>query len=249
MSPTANPGVNTATKTAANPTGLAQRLRDGTRLRHQASERAGVMPALLRGQLPVAGFTHLQRNLHALYAALEPALAQHATHPVLAPLHLPGLARSQALAADLDTLHGTDWPSALPVLPATQAYGERLRHLAQQQPAALAAHAYVRYLGDLSGGQVLQRVVRQAYGLDSHQGTAFFDFGPPERVAALAQGFRQALNTLPVDEASAQALLAEALWSFDQHVHLFEQVSRHLQSPATLVNPAPPPADPAAPHA
>ena len=76
-------------------------------------------------------------------------------------------------------------------------------------------------------------MVRRAYGLVDAAGTRFFDFGTPAQVAALAHGFRQALGSLPLDKASAQQLVDEALWSFDQHVQMFEQVARHLLDPAT----------------
>lgn len=204
--------------------GLAQRLRDGTWTLHTTTERAGLMPALLRGQLPIGKFIGLQRSLHALYSALEPALARHATHPVLAPLHQPALARCAALAADLVSLHGADWATALALPAAAQAYADHLTELARSRPAALAAHAYVRYLGDLSGGQALRRIARQTYQLPGDDGTRFFDFGPPEQVALLARGFRQALDTLPLDEAGVLALVGEAQWAFGQHVRLFEEL-------------------------
>ena len=59
--------------------GLAQRLREGTWALHSSAERAGVMPALLRGVLPLAGFVALQRSLHPVYAALESGLHQQAS--------------------------------------------------------------------------------------------------------------------------------------------------------------------------
>lgn len=204
--------------------GLAQRLREGTWALHTTTERAGVMPALLRGQLPAVRFHQLQRNLHAVYAALEGALQRHAGHPMLAPLQLAPLARSAALAADLHHLHGPGWADGLVQVPATRAYVDRLQHLALAEPAALAAHAYVRYLGDLNGGQALRRLAQRAYGLAGDEGTGFFDFGPPAQVAAKVQAFRCALDTLPADEAGAQALVAEARWSFGQHVHLFTEL-------------------------
>lgn len=212
--------------------GLAQRLREGTRALHGAAERAGVMPALLRGTLPAPQFHRLQRNLQAVYAALEPALQRHAAHPLLAPLPLAGLLRSAALAADLQALHGADWATALPLTDAARAYAERLRQLDWADPGALAAHAYVRYLGDLSGGQTLRRLVQRAYAISDSEGTRFYDFGPPERVAALAQDFRRALDRLPVDEDQAQALVAEACWSFRQHVRLFSELQADDLQPA-----------------
>lgn len=202
--------------------GLAQRLRDGTQPLHSHTERAGIMPALLRGTLPALGFHQLQRNLHVVYAALEPALSDHAKHPALAPLHQPVLARCSALGHDLADLHGPDWASALPVLPAASAYADRLQQLASHDPAALAAHAYVRYLGDLAGGQALGRVVRRAYGLTGQAGTRFFDFGSAEQVKALAQQFRSGLDALPLTPAQVDALVQEAQWAFGQHARLFE---------------------------
>jgi heme oxygenase (biliverdin-producing, ferredoxin) len=206
--------------------GLAQRLREGTWALHGAAERAGVMPALLRGRLPADGFWQMQRNLLLVYQALESGLAQHAHHPSLAPLELAPLARSAALQADLAALAGPQWQATLPPpAAAAMAYADRLQGLALQQPAALAAHAYVRYLGDLAGGQALRRVAQQAYGLQGDTGTRFFDFGPPAQVARLGQGLRAALDGLPLDEPAMLALVAEAQWAFAQHVRLFEELA------------------------
>ena len=221
--------------------GLAQRLRDGTWPLHGQTERAGIMPALLRGTLPKAGFVALQRNLQALYATLEPALARHQAHPALAPLALPGLPRLQHLADDLAVLHGPGWASDLPVLRALQAYQQRLGHLAEHRPALLAAHAYVRYLGDLSGGQALRRLVVRAYGLAGEAGSRFFDFGPPAQVAALAQAFRTGLDQLPAaTEQESQALVDEACWGFAQHARVFEALAAAGHAPPAADTSAPP---------
>lgn len=67
---------------------IAQRLRIATHALHSEVERAGVMRLLLRGQLELAGYCKLPRNLHTVYAALEAALSRHA--------HDPGLAASLA---------------------------------------------------------------------------------------------------------------------------------------------------------
>jgi len=205
---------------------LAERLRTATRELHRSVERAGLMPALLRGQLSRSGYLMLLRNLHALYEALEAGLRRHAAHPQLLPLSLPELARADALAADLDTLHGPGWARALPLCEATGDYVDRLRLLADRQPALLAAHAYVRYLGDLNGGQLLARLVGQGLQLAPGQGVAFYDFGPAERVAALARGFRVGLDAIAPDEAAAQALVDEACGAFARHRELFEQLAQ-----------------------
>ena len=205
--------------------GLAQRLREGTRALHTTAERAGVMPAMLRGTLPAPVFWQLQRNLLPIYQALEDGLQQHAAHPLLAPLQLGPLARSAVLQDDLLALAGPHWPQQLAVCPAATAYAGRLQALATQQPLALAAHAYVRYLGDLAGGQALCRVAQRAYGLAGPAGTRFYDFGALAQVAQRGRQLRQALDSLPLDEPAMQALVAEAQWAFAQHVQLFDELA------------------------
>jgi heme oxygenase len=42
---------------------------------------------------------------------------------------------------------------------------------------------------------------------------------------------REALDALPVDEAGAQALVAEAQWSFAQHERLFHELAPVAPTP------------------
>lgn len=106
---------------------------------------------------------------------------------MLAPTYNPTLlARTQSLSADIAYLLDTpeaSWKShrihtrliANPPKPFA-AYTARLRTLADTEPAALLAHAYVRYLGDLSGGQFIKRRIAKAYGLEDRAGLSFYDF-------------------------------------------------------------------------
>lgn len=212
------------------PQPLSLRLRDATLARHTEAERAGCMPALLRGTLPQAAYVALLRQLRAIYAALEAALQRHAVHPCIAPLPLATLWRHAGLVRDLEVLapHDAVEPS---LLPATLAYVERLRRLDAEAPALLAAHAYVRYLGDLSGGQALARIVARAYGLAAGAGTRFYDFGPAP--GPLARALRAALDALPLDAAGAQAVVDEAEAAFARHVALFGELAAAPAQPGS----------------
>jgi heme oxygenase len=57
---------------------------------------------------------------------------------------------------------------------------------------------------------------------------SFYDFGPPEQVAAVAGAFRDGLDRIAPDEAAAQLLVDEACAAFARHRELFEQLERPL---------------------
>jgi len=207
--------------------GLAARLRLGTQALHHQAETSPVMAALLRGELSLPGYRALLVNLQALYAALEQAVQRHAD---IAPLPWPRLFRGPALAADLQALGGAD---KHPPVPATAQYVQRLHTLGGSAPGSaparlLLAHAYVRYLGDLHGGQLIRRrvapMLASAAGLVGDEGTRFHHFGDAAEVAQLIHDFRQALDTRPLDEAATAALVAEAQEAFRLHIALFAQL-------------------------
>jgi heme oxygenase (biliverdin-producing, ferredoxin) len=203
---------------------LAERLKNETRALHAAAERTALMLALMRGALERATYCALLRNLHAIYAALEPELQRHAQHPAVAPMWLPGLARQAALEHDLLVLHGPHWARELSLCPAAVGYVERLRLLGTTLPGLLVAHAYVRYLGDLSGGQMLRRVVAGIAPESGARATAFYEFGDAAQTLALTQAFRAGLAALPADPAHEDALVGEVAHAYEAHRRLFDEL-------------------------
>lgn len=214
----------------AAPGTLAQRLRTRTATAHQRAERSPLMQALIGGRASPALYGRLLQQLLLLYEALEPRVAARHTHPWLAGAWSPALARRQALRADLMAF-GLG-PAA--ALPATAAYVDRLdalNHRAALADARLLAHVYVRHLGDLSGGQILRRVLSKAFAAHTPDdperaapGLSFHDFGDAAHREALAQRLRAALAALPGSGPEADAAEDEAVWAFEQHLRLFEQI-------------------------
>lgn len=180
------------------------------------------MAVLLRGRMDRAPYAALLRNLLAIYGALEPALERHRAHPALAPLDLAVLARLPSLHEDLVALaEPTDATAAL--RPASLRYVARLRELDADRPELLLAHAYVRYLGDLSGGQLLRGIVARSPGLAQRAGTAFYEFGDAP-APALAADFRKGLGRAVVTDADA--LVSEARLAFTWHRQLFDELAQ-----------------------
>lgn len=205
-------------------TGLPERLKRETRDLHAQAERSGVLSDLLRGRIGARTYCALLRNLYAIYSTLEPALDRACSEPRLGWLQTPALRRATSLKLDLDHLHVRCWQDDFAIEAAAGMYTERVQALAAAEPSRLAAHAYVRYLGDLYGGQALQKVVRKRFGLSGAEGTRFYDFGPPVAVDRLRREFRAGLASLPATAAEQDAIVAEARWAFDMHRALFAEL-------------------------
>lgn len=210
---------------------LARRLREATSAPHRQAERRPFMADLIAGRCGLCSYLQLLHNLLPIYQALEPLMQLHEQHPWVGGVWSPLLARRQALVQDIAHLQGLGRCEPSQALAASQVYAQHLTQLlpsarpTEAQVARLLAHAYVRYLGDLSGGQVLQRVVARSLGLSKGLGTAFYDFGPPEQVLALRQRFVAGLEALPAHGECADAAVNEACWSFSQHLHLFDELA------------------------
>lgn len=212
---------------------LIEALRTATRSLHVELERGPLMRELLRGELPRPAYCAMLRNLWTIYQPLEEGLAQHRGRSALAWLPLDALRRVAALEDDLGVWHGPGWAAELPVDAAALDYQERLERMNQREPDLLLAHAYVRYLGDLSGGQSLQRLVARQLGAASGEGTRFYQFGPGDQARVLAAQLRSGFSAQTWTKAQVKDLAEEARWSFQQHAVIFAALATaHGLSPA-----------------
>ncbi len=204
---------------------LADRLKSETRSLHTAAERSVFMAALLRGLMQASSYALLLRNLHALYEALETALAQQCRNPVIAPVFMPALWRAGPLELDLLALHGVGWTDELPLMPATSDQVVRIRQLVDEAPERLLAHAYVRYLGDLSGGQILRQIVANSAGRGAQAALSFYDFGDADTAQSLARSFRAAMVQVPTSDRQEDEVVDEAKLAFEWHLRLFNELA------------------------
>lgn len=204
--------------------GLAQRLRRETRDLHVQAERAGVMRALLRGEISRENYIRLLISLYRIYGVLESGLVKNATRPLIDPIYFPALFRHASLERDLAIL-GQNANTPAHEAQVASEYILRLEEIARSEPDLLGAHAYVRYLGDLSGGQALRKIVVRFLPEGEKRATHFYDFGSPAEVSESAEAFRRGLNSLPCDQNQADRIVAEALYAFELHTRLFEELA------------------------
>jgi heme oxygenase len=196
---------------------LAQCLREGTKHSHTAAENTAFMKCFLKGIVEREPFRKLLANLYLVYSALETGLERHRNHPVVGGIVFPELNRTANLERDLEFYYGDNWYEQITPLPAGQVYVDRIHEIANTDPVLLIAHAYTRYMGDLSGGQALKNIVRCALNLPPNQGTALHEFEQlptAEAKRAFKAKYRDALNSLPVDDATIQRIVDEANYAF-----------------------------------
>ena len=201
--------------------GAARELRDATRPGHASTEHSPYMTALLGGLLPREAYADLLAQLLPVYVALEATAARFADDPVAGGFVDPALHRVAAIERDLAHLAGPRW---LPVVTeAAGAYAARVAGCADA--TAFVAHHYTRHLGDLSGGQVIGRIVRRAYGLDDG-GASFYEFEGIADPKAYKAGYRARLDAAGFDGA---ALAAEVAVAYGLNAAVFAALAeRHL---------------------
>lgn len=188
--------------------GLAARIRLATASAHRQAEGVPFVQDLVAGRLPVGAYARLVVQHRAIYRALEDASWAN-RDPDVAPFLAPELARLPALEEDLAFLSGVGGPLDLHVLEATSTYCDHMRAEVAAWPGALLAHHYVRYLGDLSGGQVIGRVLARVYGFPEGRGTTFYRFDLVPSPKAHKVRYRERLDALPWAEVDRRRLIDE----------------------------------------
>lgn len=200
--------------------GLSDQMKARTAGLHREAERSGILRELLRGSIDRSGYVVLLRNLLPVYEAMERALQHPDRDPRLAPLADPALYRTAALRADIHHLAGAEDEAAAALVPSAKRYAARVGGGGM----ALIAHVYVRYLGDLNGGQILKRLIGRRFGLEG-AGLAFYDF-PAANPDRLAAAYRTAIDEAGLHLVDVEPVLAEAEAAFRLNIALGEEVQR-----------------------
>ncbi|MCC2318591.1 biliverdin-producing heme oxygenase [Cellulomonas chengniuliangii] len=217
-----------AVEQAATTTPLSTLLREGTRPEHEAAEQMGFVEQLMAGHLDRAAYTDLAVQQHAIYTALEAASAEIRAQPGGETIVFDELTRVPSIEADLAFLLGPDWAQQMRVLPATERYAARLRETGSSI-ALYVAHAYTRYLGDLSGGQIIQRMLERHYGFGA-EGVSFYHFAQIPKAKPFKDAYRERLDALDLDEDQRATAVAEAKRAFEHNRALFAELGAlHLR--------------------
>ena len=201
---------------------FAKQLKEGTKKSHSAAENTTFVKSFLRGVVNKESYRALVNDLYFVYCTLEEEVSKLKDHPVVGNLQLSDLNRRDALEMDLRYYYGPIWRSLIKPSEACERYVNRIREVAKNEPELLVGHHYTRYLGDLSGGQILKGIAQKALELGDGQGLKFYDFEKIEDTKAYKAGYRGILNDLPIDQHQADAIIVEANYAFRLNMYMFD---------------------------
>ncbi|MFF5572520.1 heme oxygenase (biliverdin-producing) [Streptomyces luteogriseus] len=204
-------------------------LRTASREQHEEARGSTFIGDLLGHRLGVEAFARYTEQLWFVYGALESGARQLAADPVAGPFVRPELFRLTALERDLEHLRGPGWRTALSALPATLEYAERITACARTWPAGYIAHHYTRYLGDLSGGQIIRDTAEKTWGFSKKgDGVRFYVFEEIGNPAAFKRAYGELLDAVPAGELERQRIVAECKRAYGLNNAMFEALGEEF---------------------
>ena len=197
---------------------LALQLKEGTKVSHSAAENTKFVSSFLKGVVSRDNYKQLTANFYYVYRAMEEEIEKLDDFP----LHDKLLSRTNKLEQDLRYYYGVMWRDKIQPSQSTKNYVKRIQVIAQQTPYLLVAHHYTRYMGDLSGGQILASITKKALNLKD-EGLKFYEFDIPN-IKEYKDKYRQTLNDLNMSEVQTSMLIDEANYAFKLNMLLFDEL-------------------------
>ncbi len=209
---------------------LAGQLREGTKKSHTMAENTGFIACFLKGVVEKTSYRKLISDLYFVYQAMEEEIDRlvQEDHPVIKPIGFKELFRRQTLESDLRFYYGDSWKSEIKISNSAKDYVNRIRLVAKENPELLVGHHYTRYIGDLSGGQILKKIAKKALNLKGSNGLNFYDFKMIEDEKKFKESYSNVLNTLPIDQKIADQIIEEANEAFAYNMKMFNELEGNL---------------------
>ena len=209
---------------------LAGQLREGTKKSHTMAENTGFVACFLKGVVEKTSYRKLISDLYFVYQAMEEEIEilTQADHPVIKPIGFKELFRKQTLENDLKFYYGDGWRNEIKISNSAQSYVDRIRKVAKETPELLVGHHYTRYIGDLSGGQILKKIAKKALNLQDNNGLNFYDFNMIDDEKKFKESYSKVLNSLPIDQNIADQIIEEANEAFSYNMKMFKELEGNL---------------------
>ena len=203
---------------------FAAQIKQGTKESHSAAENTKFVASFLRGVLDPEEYRKLIANFYFVYSAMEEEVEALKDHPVVGKINLPELPRKESLKEDLSYYYGPSWETEIKQSEACVKYVNRIREIAKDDPNLLVGHHYTRYLGDLSGGQILRGIAENSLKPEKGKGLSFYDFSEISDSKNYKKVYRQLLDELDVAQDDVDLIIREANYAFKLNMYMFEEL-------------------------
>lgn len=170
-----------------------QDLREQTSQAHSEAEQTEFMKQLFSGSLPLESYAKYLLALRSVYSTMEDRIRLYRDSKIISAIFDPRLERFKQISADIKSL------TSERILPKAviDIVREYVYLIKQANEVELAAHHYIRYLGDLSGGQAIKKILERSYGLSESQTNFYnFDIDPKQ----YRDSYKEALNMIIVTD-------------------------------------------------
>ena len=204
---------------------FSQRLREVTQKDHTAAESSTFISTLMGGERSARDYTWLISQYSYIYGALETEVRAQANDAAVTAIFDVSLERGTQIEADLEVLLPAYGFNSRPAaLPATLDYVNAIHEAAKEQPR-LVAHHYLRYLGDLSGGLAIGRLVSRHYEIGA-EALNMWNFEQISKPKIYKDEYRSKLDEYGTDQTRAEALLDEAKRGFQWNKAIFDDLDK-----------------------
>ena len=209
---------------------LAGQLREGTKKSHTMAENTGFVACFLKGVVEKKSYRKLISDLYFVYQAMEEEIERlvQEEHPVIKPIGFKSLFRKETLENDLQFYFGDNWRNEINISKSAKEYVQRIRLVAEQSPELLVGHHYTRYIGDLSGGQILKKIAKKALNLNGDNGLSFYEFENIDDEKEFKEEYSKTLNQLPINQTIADQIIDEANKAFKYNMKMFKELEGNL---------------------
>nr|ARO90906.1 heme oxygenase [Corynoplastis japonica] len=209
-------------------TNLAIRLREGTTKAHSMAENVSFVKSFLSGVVDKQAYRQLVANFYFIYSAMEEEMQRNEANNLIQPIYFKELNRKASLEEDLKFYYGNDWQEQIFPSPETQVYIKRIHDIGENHPELLIAHSYTRYIGDLSGGQILKKIAQSAMNLKGQEGTAFYDFKDIKDEKHFKKNYKDALDSLNLTDTNIKEIVSEANIAFTLNMKIFQELNSSI---------------------
>lgn len=206
---------------------LSKSIREGTKKAHKDAENTSAVVCFLKGVVERESYVALLTDLYFVYSKLEAEVVKHKNLPAIKAIYRTQLERTRSLEKDLQYFLGDSWEDDISPSDACAKYLDRLNKVSKTQPELLVAHHYTRYMGDLSGGQVLKNITKTSLQLPN-TALNFYTFTRIKDPTEFKNEYRESLDGIKFTGTTEKDVIAEATKAFGYNSAILANMEGNL---------------------